>query len=183
MYGMVNQALEALVTERFGAETWAAVRQKAGISDPAFITMKQYPDEVTYALAGALSEHLQAPLPDLLRAFGVYWVAYAKRGPWGKIMLASGGSTYELLTALDAMHARIAISFPDLKPPSFKVRAEGDAVVVDYHSHRPGLAPFVVGLIEGIGTLFGETIRVEQLASKDDGAAADSFKVWANKVA
>lgn len=181
MYGMVNQALESLVTERFGAETWTIVRTKAGIQDPAFITMKQYPDEVTYSLAGALSEHLQAPLPDLLRAFGVYWVAYAKRGPWGKIMLASGGSTYELLAALDAMHARIAISFPDLKPPTFKVRPEGDAVVVDYQSHRPGLAPFVVGLIEGIGTLFHESVTVEQLASKDAGAAVDSFRVRASK--
>ncbi len=183
MYGMVNQALEALVTERFGSETWAVVREKAGILDPAFITMKQYPDEVTYALAGALSEHLQAPLPDLLHAFGIYWVAYAKRGPWGKIMLASGGSTYELLATLDAMHARIAISFPDLKPPSFKVRTDGAAVVVDYHSHRPGLAPFVMGLIEGIGTLFGESVKVEQLASKDAGAPADSFRVLASKAA
>jgi len=181
MYGMVNQALESLVTERFGADVWTTVRQKAGITDPAFITMKQYPDEVTYSLAGALSEHLQAPIPDLLRAFGVYWVAYAQRGPWGKIMLASGGSTYELLASLDAMHARIAISFPELKPPSFKVHRDGDAVVVDYHSHRPGLAPFVVGLIEGIGTLFGETVTVEQIASKDGGVPADSFRVWAKK--
>lgn len=183
MYGMVNQALEALVTERFGAETWTAVRQNAGISDPAFITMKQYQDEVTYALAGALSKHLQAPVPDLLRSFGISWVDYAKCGPWGKLMLASGGSTYELLTTLDAMHARIAISFPDLKPPSFKVRPEGDGVVVDYQSHRPGLAPFVVGLIEGIGALFGESVTVEQIASKDAGAAADSFRVRASKAA
>lgn len=183
MYGMVNQALEALVTERFGPDTWVIVRRKAGIVDPAFITMKQYPDEVTYSLAGALSEHLKAPLPGLLRAFGAYWVAYARRGPWGKIMLASGGSTYELLGALDAMHARIAISFPDLKPPSFKVRPEGDAVVVDYSSHRPGLAPFVVGLIEGIGAMFGEAVEVEQVASKEAGAPADSFRVRATKAA
>ncbi|MBM4053030.1 MAG: heme NO-binding protein [Planctomycetes bacterium] len=181
MYGMVNQALEALVTERFGAETWMSVRQKAGISDPAFITMKQYPDEVTYSLAVALSEHLQEPLADLLRAFGVYWVAYARRGPWGRIMLASGSSTYELLASLDAMHARIAISFPELRPPSFKVRPEGHSIVVDYHSHRPGLAPFVIGLIEGIGTLFGESVTVEQVASKDAGATVDSFRVSACK--
>jgi hypothetical protein len=98
-------------------------------------------------------------------------------------MLASGGSTYELLGALDAMHARIAISFPDLKPPSFKVRPDGEAVVVDYSSHRPGLAPFVVGLIEGIGTLFGESVEVEQVASKEAGAPADSFRVRATKAA
>jgi hypothetical protein len=183
MYGMVNQALEALVAERFGADTWTAVRTKAGIHDPAFITMKQYPDEVTYALAGALSEHLQAPVPDLLRAFGVYWVSYAKRGPWGKIMLASGSSTYELLAALDAMHARIAISFPDLKPPSFKVRTDGDAVLVDYSSHRPGLAPFVIGLIEGIGGMFSESVQVELVASKDTGAECDTFRVRATKAA
>lgn len=181
MYGMVNQALEALVVKQFGPSVWDAVKAKAGVSDPAFLTMKQYPDEVTYALAGALSEHLKTPVPDLLRAFGVHWVEYARGGPWGKIMLAAGGSTFELLGALDAMHSRIAISFPDLKPPSFKVHRDGEAMHVEYHSHRPGLAPFVVGLIEGIGNLFNERVRVEQVDSKDAGAACDSFKVWAVK--
>jgi len=38
-------------------------------------------------------------------------------------------------------------------------------------------------LIEGIGALFGESVTVEQIASKDAGAAADSFRVRASKAA
>jgi hypothetical protein len=116
---MVNQAIEAMVTEKFGAADWEKVKEIAGVDEPAFVTMKQYPDSVTYALAGAVSTHSGMPLPDVLRAFGGYWIQYAKGGPWGKLMMSSGTDTYSLLAALDTMHARIALSFPDLRPPAF----------------------------------------------------------------
>ncbi len=179
MYGMVNEALEQLVVETFGEPVWQKVKRRAGVSDPAFIRMKEYPDQMTYALAGALSQEVGVPLSQLLHAFGVYWVGYAKKGPWGKIMLASGANTYELLSALDAMHARIAISFPELRPPSFKTARHGDAMRVEYHSHRPALAPFVIGLMEGIGNLFGERVAVVHEHARDAGAPHDVFLVTA----
>ena len=179
MYGMVNQAIQAMVTEKFGAADWDKVKEIAGVDEPAFVTMKQYPDSMTYALAGAVSTHSGIPLPDVLRAFGGYWIQYAKDGPWGKLMMSSGTDTYSLLAALDAMHARIALSFPDLRPPAFAVKRNGDAVVVEYRSDRPGLAPFVMGLIEGIGILFDESVTATQVASKDAGAPCDAFLVRA----
>ena len=182
MYGMVNQAIEAMVTEKFGAERWEAVKARAGVDDPAFVAMKQYPDSVTYALAGAVSEVLELPLPGVLHAFGVYWIEFAQRGPWGKIMLSAGRSTYELLAALDDMHARIAVSFPELRPPSFRVQQRDGGVLLEYRSERPGLAPFVVGLVEGIGGLYGERVTVEQVTSRDAGAPFDSFLVRATPV-
>jgi hypothetical protein len=94
-------------------------------------------------------------------------------------MMSSGTDTYSLLAALDTMHARIALSFPDLRPPAFAVKHNGDAVVVEYRSDRPGLAPFVMGLIEGIGTLFNESVTATQVASKDAGAPCDAFLVRA----
>ena len=179
MYGMVNQAIEAMVTEKFGAADWERVKELAGVDDPAFVSMKQYPDSVTYALAGAVSRHLDMPLGEVLHAFGVYWIQYALRGPWGKLMKSAGSSTYQLLGALDEMHARIALSFPDLQPPSFRIERRGDGVLLEYRSHRPGLAPFVVGLVQGIGQLYGESVTVEQVASKDAGAPCDAFMVHA----
>ncbi len=183
MYGMVNQALQALVLEKFGDAVWESIKAKAGVQEVAFVTMHEYPDAVTYSLAGALSEETGVPVPTLLHAFGVFWVSFADRGPWGKLMRESGKCTYELLAALDAMHARIAMSFPALKPPSFRVRPDPDtrhagAMLLEYRSHRPGLAPFVVGLLEGIGLLFQEHVDVTQVAAKgDSGAECDVFRV------
>jgi hypothetical protein len=179
MYGMVNQAIEAMVTEKFGAEQWERVKARAGVDEPTFVAMKQYPDSVTYALAGAVAEVLELPLPGVLRAFGVYWIEYARRGPWGKIMMAAGHGTYELLAALDQMHARIAVSFPELRPPSFRVEPRDGGVLLEYRSERPGLSPFVIGLVEGIGTLYDERVEVEQVTSREAGAPFDSFLVRA----
>ncbi|MDA0803127.1 MAG: heme NO-binding domain-containing protein [Planctomycetota bacterium] len=185
MYGMVNQALEALVRDKFGDGVWESVKLKAGVHEVAFVTMHEYSDEVTYKLAGALSDETGVPVPELLHAFGIYWVSFADRGPWGKLMRESGQSTYELMAALDAMHARIAMSFPALKPPSFRVRPAtagtgepSGAMLLEYRSHRPGLAPFVVGLLEGMGQLYQERVEVKQVAAKGEaGAECDVFLV------
>ena len=177
MYGMVNAAIEAMVTEKFGGERWLAVKARAGIDDPMFVSMKQYPDSVTYSLAGAAAQELGIPLPDVLRAFGVYWVEFARRGPYGRLMMSAGKGTYELLAALDDMHARLGMSFPELRPPSFRVQPDGDAVTLEYRSERAGLAPFVEGLVEGVGNLFGEQVEVSQVASRDAGAPHDRFRV------
>jgi Haem-NO-binding len=179
MYGMVNQAIEAMVTEKFGPAEWGKIKEIAGIDDPAFLAMKQYPDSVTYALAGAVSKHTSIPIGEVLHAFGVYWIQYALRGPWGKLMKSSGASTYELLAALDDMHARIAVSFPDLQPPAFRAQRQGDGLRLEYRSHRPGLSAFVVGLVEGIGALYSENVTCTQIESKDAGAPCDAFLVHA----
>lgn len=177
MYGMVNQAIEAMVTEKFGAPQWELIKARAGVEDPAFVMMKQYPDAVTYALATAVAEHMNMPIADVLHAFGVYWIEFAGKGPWGKLMKASGSNTYELLGALDAMHTRIAVSFPALEPPSFRVEPRDGGLLLEYRSHRPGLAPFVLGLVQGVGNMYGEHVDIKQIAAKDAGAPCDAFMV------
>jgi hypothetical protein len=178
MYGMVNQAIEAMVTERFGDNAWERVRDRAGVADPVFVTMKQYPDATTYALVGAISEETGTEVPVLLHAFGRYWVEYARRGPWGAMMLSAGNNARELLAALDAMHARIAMNFPQLKPPSFRLLpSTDDEAILEYRSERPGLAPFVVGLVEGVGDLYGERVEAELVEPRAEGADCDRFRV------
>jgi hypothetical protein len=167
MYGMVNQAVEALVTERFGEDTWRRVQARAGIADPLFVTMKQYPDAVTYQLVGAISAETGASVADLLHAFGVYWVEYAQRGPWGKVMMAAGRDARELLGA----------SFPELKPPSFRAGPHPEGLLLEYHSERPGLTNFVVGLVQGVGRMYGEHVTAEPVTTREGGAAFDTFLV------
>lgn len=178
MLGLVNQALQEMVTDRLGAEAWDRIRQQAGVQDRVFVVMRQYPDHVTYDLAGAVAAQLGVPLPDALHAFGHYWMAFAERQPWGKVMHGMASSVRELLPALNDLHTHLALSFPGVTMPQFRCEdAEGGALLVHYFSPRPGLAPFVHGVLEGIGAMYGEVIEVRQVQSRDGGAAHDAFLV------
>jgi hypothetical protein len=178
MLGLVNQALQEMVTDRLGAEAWDRIRQQAGVQDRVFVVMRQYPDQVTYDLAGAVAAQLGVPLPDALHAFGHYWMAFAERQPWGKVMHSMGGSVRQLLPALDALHARIALAFPGVRMPHFRTEDRPDGSIrVTYVSERAGLAPFVLGVLEGIGAMYGEMIEVRQVEDRAAGAEHDVFLV------
>jgi hypothetical protein len=81
------------------------------------------------------------------------------------MMASSGGTFPEFLANLDGMHTRIQLAFPDLRPPSFavsEVATEGGRtghLTLDYHSERLGLAPLVLGLLEGLGLRFGIAVQ------------------------
>jgi hypothetical protein len=178
MLGMVNYALQEMVTERLGAEAWESIRVEAEVADRVFVIMKQYPDEVTYRLAGIVAQRMGVGVPDALHAFGHYWMAFAERQPWGKVMHSMASNVRELIPALNEMHSRIALSFPGVTMPQFRCDdAEGGSLLVHYFSPRPGLAPFVQGVLEGIGAMYGETIEVDQVEYKDRGASHDVFRI------
>lgn len=178
MLGLVNLALQEMVTERLGAQAWESIRAEAGVQDRVFVVMRQYPDAVTYTLAGIVASRMGVTLPEALHAFGHYWMAFAERQPWGKVMHGMASSVRELLPALNDLHARLALSFPGVTMPHFRCEdAPGGALLVHYFSPRPGLAPFVLGVLEGIGAMYGEVIQVRQVQSREDGASHDAFLV------
>ena len=53
MYGMVNLAIEGLLTERYGHSVWQTVKDRAAPGIDRFQTMEQYPEEVTQGLVAA----------------------------------------------------------------------------------------------------------------------------------
>jgi hypothetical protein len=60
----------------------------------------------------------------------------------------------EVLGQLDALHCRVRLMLPELRPPSFRCTdVTGSSLRLRYYSHRPGLAPMVVGLVEGLAEL------------------------------
>jgi hypothetical protein len=46
-----------------------------------------------------------------------------------------------------------------------------------YFSHRQGLAPFVVGLMQGLGKMFHTPATVRRVEAKETGADHDVFEV------
>ena len=161
MYGLVNKAVVDLVCSKFGQDTWLKIKQKAEVDIDVFVSMDAYPDDVTYRLVAAASEVLNLPPEAVLEAFGEYWVLYTANEGYGPLLDASGSSLREFLLNLDALHARVALTMPALRPPRFRmVDVDPKTLLLEYHSTRQGLAPMVVGLLKGLGIRFKTPIEI-----------------------
>ena len=178
MYGLVNQAIEDLAIRLGGPELWSDIVSRAGLEMPVFVAMQTYHDDVTYRLVGAASEALGLSPGEVLEAFGEHWILYTGREGYGPMLSAMGANLPQFLGNLDAMHSRIALSMPDLRPPSFAVEElDGQTLLVRYWSDRPGLAPMVTGLLKGLGERFALEVKVTPTDPRPEGADHDTFLV------
>ncbi len=178
MYGLVNQAIEDLVTGSAGPQVWAAVLRRAGCDIQVFISNESYDDAITYRLVGAVAEELQVPADEILRRFGRHWVLQTARDSYGPLLANGGATLEEFLRNLPNFHHRVVLIFPALRPPNFSVvDASPGRIRLRYESHRPGLAQFVVGLLHGLGEMYATPVTVTHESRRDDGAAHDDFVV------
>lgn len=162
MYGMVNKAIQDLVTNNFGEDKWIAIKEKINFDDDFFISMQSYPDQLTYDLVGAASEILNISSNDVLEAFGEYWILYTADEGYGQLLNLSGSGFKEFLGNLNMLHDRITNIMPDLEPPKFTVKElESNTIELIYESNREGLAAMVVGLLKGLGKRFDEECSIE----------------------
>lgn len=178
MYGMVNRALEDLVLTHHGPEMWRRITAEAQVHVETFLSMQPYPDWLTYDLVAATSRVLQTPAAELLRTFGRHWIDFAATNGYGDFIGRAGTDLAVFVRGLDAMHARLALSFPELRPPSFRcVETSPGQLTLHYHSERQGLQPFVAGLLEGLGLRFGTPVTVALVQDRETGADHDVFHV------
>lgn len=176
MYGLVNKAIEDLVCTQFGWDTWQTIKRRAGIDLPVFLCMQQYPDDLTYKLVNAASETLDMPPAAILHAFGTYWTQYTAQEGYGELLGMTGDTFQEFLLNLDTMHARVAFSYPHLQPPSFECTdMTSTSLNLHYFSSRQGLAPMVVGLLEGLAALFNLKIEIVLTHSREAGNDHEIF--------
>jgi hypothetical protein len=178
MYGMVNRAIEEMVTARFGAPAWDQIKERAGVDVEVFISSEGYSDEITYGLVAAASEVLALPPAAVMEAFGEYWILETTKRGYSDLM-ASGGSTLkEFLLNLPNFHARLSMIFPHLAPPEFAVSDVRErSLTLHYMSNRAGLTAFMRGLIMGLGKMFDTPVQVELTVAKSSGADHDEFFV------
>jgi hypothetical protein len=176
MYGLVNRAVEDMAREAGGEALWDRLRHRAGVQDEHFLAMRPYDDDLTFRLVHAAARELDLPVDEVLRRFGRHWITYTGRHGYGPLLAMGGRSLPQFLANLDAMHSRIALSMPELRPPSFDIiELAPDLFRVVYRSHRSGLGPMVQGLLEGLGEMFATPVAVTPVADPDTGH--DTFEV------
>jgi hypothetical protein len=178
MYGLVNQAIQGLVVDNHGEEAWNRIKAKAGVQEEVFLSNTIYDDSVTYNLAGAAAEELGVPLSDVLIGFGKYWVLRVGKEKYGALMMAGGSSFGEFLLNLPNFHSRVMLIYTDITPPEFKVEETGEgAYRLHYYSTRPGLTPFMQGLLEGLSELYDARSQIRCTGSRSDGLDHDIFEI------
>lgn len=178
MYGLVNKAVEDLVSKNFGVDKWEEIKSKAAVKEASFTSMQSYPDHVTYDLVGAATEVLGLTAEQILEAFGEYWVLYTAQEGYGDMLDKAGKSLPEFLKNLDALHVRVGNVMPELQPPSFECSDEtSNSLHLHYYTERAGLSPMVLGLVKGLGKRFNTPCEVEQIAVMGEAEDHDIFKV------
>jgi hypothetical protein len=178
MYGMVNKAVEDLVCSQFGEDAWEQIKAKAGVDVDVFVSNEGYPDTMTYRLVVAASEVLNLPADQILNAFGEWWILKTAREGYGEMMEAGGKTLPEFLINLPNFHTRVTMVYPKLDPPKFEVTDLTErSLRLHYHTHRPGLSQFVVGLLKGLGKMFHTEATVTVLVTREQGADHDEFLV------
>jgi Haem-NO-binding len=179
MYGLVNKAIEDMICKYHGEDTWESIKQKAGLEDiDFFICMDAYSDDITYRLVAAACEVLGMEAEEILIAFGEYWVTYTAQEGYGELLDSAGNSLGQFMQNLDNLHARVGLSFPQLRPPSFDCEhTSGKSMDLHYQSTRQGLAPMVVGLLHGLGKRFNTKVDVTQTSFRQQGASHDIFSI------
>ncbi len=178
MYGIVNKAIQDLVTSNFGQEKWEIILEKSGIEEDFFISGEAYDDAITFKLAQAVSEEMNLSLQEVLIAFGEWWVVKTTKEKYGGLM-ESGGSTFkEFLINLPLFHNRVMLIYPKLTPPEFKISdISENSLNLHYFSKREGLQEFVRGLIQGLAIMFGVTASITLLQTRDLGDSHEIFNV------
>lgn len=182
MYGLVNKYLQDMIVARYGSAQWDKIREISGTVPMSFVTMSYYPDELSYKLVGSASSVLGIPPEQILFSFGDYWVDAVEQS-YGEMLAFAGDNLVDFLKNLDNMHARVGLSFPAMKPPSFRCTDITDSSLrLHYYSGRSGLSPLVEGLLVALGKRFSLAVDVVHDKSKAAGEDHDEFVVNFRKV-
>jgi hypothetical protein len=178
MYGIVNKAIEELVTANFGEDKWEAIKVRSGIDIDFFISSEPYDDDITFTLAKAVSEEMEMTLSEVLIAFGEWWVMKTTKEKYGGLMEAGGNDLKEFLVNLPLFHNRVMLIYPKLTPPEFKVSdITENSINLHYFSKREGLQDFVRGLIQGLGKMYNTPVIINLVQTRDEGSSHEIFNV------
>ncbi len=179
MYGIINQSIQQLIITEFGEETWLKVVQESKLDTTDFENHEVYDDTYTYALAEAAAKILNTDINTILNRFGEFWIMDISIKKYPALMYGGGTTLKEFMNNLPKFHNRVALSYPNLTAPEFKVIDDGNNLQIEYHSQRDGLTPMMNGMLIGLTKMFNqEKVVVELISNKgENGLTYDLFRM------
>lgn len=167
MKGIVFTMLQDMVEEKFGLDTWEAILEKANPeSGGVYTAAESYPDQELFALAAAANELSGIPLPNIIKSFGEYSLAYFAEHY--SVFFEGKDAKAFLKSVEDVIHVEVRKLYPNAGLPTFEYEDPAeDKLIMHYRSPRR-LFDFAEGLISGTAKHYGITIDINRHPPNDD---------------
>lgn len=182
MLGWLNDCLEKLVIDKFGIETWHAVKQASGcdVKDNGFLKLENYHDESTVVLVESISSLTGLSIEEVYQFFGAYFVYYIMNQGFENLLFCQGRTLKEWMAGINAVHGHLQTAFPNkMAMPEFWCEENTDGTLALFYSSSRGsyLVPFAEGLITEVAKLHFELDITMRLMSLQ-GEAGARFTSW-----
>jgi hypothetical protein len=177
MYGIINVAIQDYAVENFGQEKWDVIRLQSGVDVDFTLTDNPYNDAVAYKVAQASASEMNLNPDEVLQGIGESVIATTNI-KFNSFIDSRGNTLKDYLVNLPNFHNRIAMIYPELNAPQFKVsHIEDDSLQIHYVSQTQGITPFIKGYLIGLAKLFNEKAAVTFLQSVNNGRQQEIFKI------
>jgi hypothetical protein len=177
MYGIVNVAIQDFAIANYGGEKWEVIKQESGVDVDFSLTDNPYNDTIAYKIAHAAAAVMNLQPNEVLEAIGEAVIATANI-KFNSFIDSRGDTLKDYLVNLPNFHNRIAMIYPELNAPQFKVsNVKDNSLHVHYVSQTEGIKPFVKGYLFGLSRIFDETAAVTFLESVNNGRQQEIFKI------
>ncbi len=169
MKGVINKGIQEMAETQFGVQAWEKIKEIAGCKEPFFSISEDYPDQMTFDLAGAAAQALGIPLETVLVEFGKFWVMNTGKRSYPTFFKLAGSSAREFLLNMDRVHQQATRSVANAHPPSFQYEEMPDGRLLMHYKSERRLCPVLRGLILGVGLNFGQNLQVNEIACMNKG--------------
>lgn len=175
MKGMVFTELMDMVEANFGAEILEEMIEGAGLPHGGVYTaVGSYPHEEIVRLVVTLSQRVEVPVPDLVKAFGAYLFDRFSQ-MYGRFFVGVEHA-FDFLAGVETyVHQEVRKLYPDAQLPSFDIsRPDASTLIMVYRSKR-GFSDLAEGLIVGAIQHFDERIALAREDFVDENGPATRF--------
>jgi hypothetical protein len=174
MHGLIFRTVEAYVSDRFGADTWARVVAFADIELTSFETMLDYDPayfpRVLYGCARALDRPPETVLEDI----GTYLVASQNHASIRRLLRFGGDSFSEFLHSLDDLPDRTRLAIPGLLLPQIDVHEPiPRQFIIACSGPPPGFGYVMVGLLRAMADDYGTLAVLDHKGGRDGAEVID----------
>ena len=177
MYGIINVAIQDYAVANFGEEKWEVIKQESAVNVDFSLTDNPYNDTIPYKIAKASATEMNLDLDEVLQGIGESVIA-TTNAKFNSFIDSRGDTLKDYLVNLPSFHNRIAMIYPELNAPQFKVsNIENNSLQVHYVSHTMGIRPFIKGYLIGLTRIFDEQATVTFLESVNNGRQQEIFKI------
>jgi len=164
MYGMVNKVIRQILVEDYGDSLWQEILLQDSTFAGKIYELDQFTDAATYNIIHYTSKLLEISAEKLLIHLGERWIEVTTNGDYQEYYQLGGSDLFTFLSNLDRMHESLGKIFTQLSPPTFELQRESvKQAHLIYRSHRQGLEPFVLGLLQGLSKYFDQPAEVRHL--------------------